>query len=44
MGQTEAEINLKKHAVDFADAVTVFSDDSRSPFKTIPTTKNGSSV
>jgi uncharacterized DUF497 family protein len=24
----KAEINLKKHAVDFADAVAVFSDDS----------------
>lgn len=23
----KAEINLKKHAVDFADAVVVFSDD-----------------
>jgi len=23
----KAEINLKKHAVDFADAVAVFSDD-----------------
>ena len=24
----KAEINLKKHTVDFADAVAVFSDDS----------------
>ena len=24
----KAEINLKRHAVDFADAVAVFSDDS----------------
>ena len=28
LDRRKVEINLKKHAVDFADAVAVFSDDS----------------